>query len=224
MQTNNPLYKNQGIHVIVTLLTVSDNRFKVLLIKRKKAPFKDFWCLLGGAVYNNETLEIAVQRELKEKSGIDNINPEMFGLFSEPDRAIITGFRMLGVGYLALVDELMMQFVKESEAASEISWWDIDKIPNLAYDHKEILEKAIEYLKKQIFKSSVIKILFPKYVTLPELQNVYEKILGKIFDRRNFRKKMLSIGLISDTGFLKENGKKPAKLYLINELKEDIML
>ena len=224
MEIKNPLYKNQGIHAIVSLLTVSENKFKVLLIKRKKEPFKDYWCLLGGAVYNNETLEIAVLRELEEKSGIKNVKPDMFGMFSKPDRAKETGFRMLGIGYLALVDNSAINFIKDSTKTTDIMWWDIDKIPDLAYDHKDILESSIEYLKKQIFKSDIIKSLFPKYVTIPELQKAYETILGKSFDRRNFRKKMLSIGLISDTGLFQNNGKKPAKLYLINEIKEEINL
>lgn len=225
MQTENILYKNQGIHVIMTLLTVVDNKFKVFLVKRKKQPFKEYWCLLGGAVYNNETLDNAILREIKEKAGINGVEPEYFGLFSEPDRAKETGFRMLGVGYLGLVDSSIIKLVKETEKTADIEWCDIDKVPKLAYDHKEILEKAIEYLRKQIFKSSIVKKLFPNYVTIPELQKTYETILNKNFDRRNFRKKILSIGLIIDTGlYNNEKGKKPAKLYLIQEIKDDISL
>ncbi|MDD4110337.1 MAG: NUDIX domain-containing protein [Clostridia bacterium] len=225
MQTTNELYQNQGIHVIVTLLTVENNKFKVLLIKRKKQPFQDHWCLLGGAVYNNETLDNAILREMKEKTQIVGVIPEYFGLFSKPNRAKETGFRMLGVGYLGLVDSSLINFVKESEKTADVEWWNIDEVPKLAYDHKEILEKAIEYLRKQIFKSNLIKKLFPNYVTIPELQKTYETILDKQFDRRNFRKKILSIGLVVDTGlYSNEKGKKPAKLYSIQEIKDDINL
>ena len=224
MQADNPLYQRQGIHIVTTILTVDDNKFKVLLLKRKNNPFYGYWALVSGAVYNNEDLETAVKRELNEKTGIVNIQPKMFDIFSNPDRAKETGFRMIGVGYLAFVDNSMIPYTKQTEKVSDVEWWDIDNLPPLAYDHKEILDGAIRYLKSQIFKSSMVKVLFPKGVTLPELQNVYEKVLGAKLDRRNFRKKMLQIGLIEDTNKTIETGRKPAKLYRIKDITEDFNL
>lgn len=221
MQTNNPLYQNQGIHVVNAIFTVDNNKFKVLLLKRKNNPFYGYWALVSGAVYNNETLENAVNRELKEKVKMDSVNPIMFDLFSNPNRAKETGYRMLGVGYMAFVDNSAISFVKESAKVSNVEWWDIENLPPLAYDHKEILDKAIEFLKVQIFKSDIVKVLFPNGVTIPELQNVYEKVLMVKLDRRNFRKKILQIGLIQDTNKTIETGGKPAKLYKINSVKDD---
>lgn len=218
MQTNNPRYKNQGIHGVVTLLTVENKKFKVLLVKRKNEPFKDYWCLLGGAIYNDETVEEGVIREIKEKSGIYNVKPMMFNLFSNPNRAKETGFRMLGIGYLALIDSSAISFTKETAKTSDVDWFEIDNVPPLAYDHKEILNDAINFLKTKIFKPEILKMIFPKEVTIPELQNAIETILNVKLDRRNFRKKLLQENLIIDTGKEKINtGKKPCKLYVINE-------
>lgn len=216
MQTKNPKYKNQGMHVIVSLLTVLDGKFKVLLVKRKNKPYMDYWSLLGGAVYNNETLETALSREIYEKSGIKNVNPMQFAIFSDPNRAKETGFRMLGIAYVGLIDASAITFIKETAKTSDIDWIDIDAVPTLAYDHNMVLTSAIDYLKSEIFKPSILKTLYPDTVTIPELQSVCEAVLGEGLDRRNFRKKLISDGIVSDTGLEKSTpGKKPCKLYTI---------
>lgn len=218
MQKNNPRYKNQGIHSIVTLLTVEDKKFKVLLVKRKNEPFKDFWCLLGGALYNDETLENGVAREIKEKSGIENVKPMMFKIFSEPNRAKETGYRMIGIAYLALIDSSAINFIKETAKTSDINWFEINNVPNLAYDHNEVLDESIKFLQTKIYNPKILKMLFPNEVTIPELQNAIETILNVKIDRRNFRKKLLQENIIVDTGKEKSMfGNKPCKLYIINK-------
>lgn len=216
MQTKNPKYKNQGIHVIVSLLTVVDGKFKVLLVKRKNKPYMDYWALIGGAVYNNETLEDALARELYEKSGIENVIPMQFKIFSDPNRAKETGFRMLGIAYVGLIDASAVTFIKETAKTSDIDWFDVDAVPTLAYDHNEVLISAINHLKNKIYKPSILKTLFPDTVTIPEIQSVVEAVLGNTLDRRNFRKKLLSDGVIQGTNLEKIiPGKKPSKLYTI---------
>lgn len=217
MQTNNPRYKNQGVHTIVSLLTVENKKFKVLLIKRKNNPFNNYWALLGGALYNDESLESSVIREIKEKSGIENINPLMFKLFSDPNRAKETGFRMLGVGYVALIDASAITFIKETIKTSDVAWFDIDDVPELAYDHNEVLMDSIKYLKSQIFKPQILKMLFPNTVTIPELISVFETILEEKQDRRNFRKKLLQENILIDCNCETQGeGNKPCKVYKIN--------
>lgn len=217
MQTNNPRYLNQGIHVIVSVISVSGGKLKVLLAKRKNAPYTNFWALLGGAVYNDETLETAVKREIFEKSGIENITPMQYKLFSDPNRAKETGFRMLGIAYVVLVDESVISFTKQTEKTSDMEWFNIDDVPTLAYDHNQVLNDSIDYLKNKINSSVILKNLYPNDVTIPELQSVYETILGESLDRRNFRKKLLQENVIIDTGREKQIfGKKPCKIYEIN--------
>lgn len=212
MNKNNPLYQNQGIHVITALFTVENGKFKVLLIKRKNQPFQDKWILIGGACYNNETTDEGMKREMLEKTGIQNINFDFFKVFSRPDRSPL--MRMIAIAYIGVIDCKKVKFLKETTKTKDADWFEIDRVPELGYDHKEILEDAINYLKAKIFDSNILKNLFPKTFTLPQLYSACVSILNKPLDRRNFRKKMLCENIIKDTGLLDEkSGKKPAKLY-----------
>lgn len=212
MNVNDVRYQNQGLHVVLALFTIDRSAFKVLLIKRKNEPFKNKWILIGGCAYNTETGEEAMNRELYEKTRLKNIDFEMFDVFTNPNRSPLK--RMIAIGYIGVSDSNIINKFKSTEKASAADWFEIDRIPELGYDHKEILEKAIKKLKEKIISTSILKKLYPNTFTLPELQTVYEKILNKKLDRRNFRKMLLQKGLIIDTGQIEEIvGKKPSKLY-----------
>ncbi len=212
MKKGNPLYKNQGIHVITALFTVENGKFKVLLIKRNNEPFKNMWILIGGACYNNETVEQAMQREMYEKTGLKNIQTTFFKVYSDPNRSPI--MRMLAVVYIGVIDCKKVKVLKKTTKTKDADWFMIDRVPPLGYDHSKILVDAIEYLKEKIFDSQILKNLFPPTFTLPQICNAYQSILEKDLDRRNFRKKLLSIGIIEPTGESEAVvGKKPAKLY-----------
>lgn len=212
MEVSNKLYKNQGIHVITALFTVEQGITKVLLIKRKNKPYEGDWVLTGGALYNNEDLEIGALRELKEKTGIENVEIKQFKAFGKVDRSPL--MRMIAIGFIGVIDSKRVNILRETKNTSNADWFPIDKIPPLGYDHEEILQEALKELQKQIVKSNILKSLFPDGVTMPELQKTYEAILNKEFDRRNFRKKILGLDLIEDTNKLdKFEGNKPAKVY-----------
>lgn len=212
MDIQNPLYKNQGIHALLSLFTVENGVFKVLLIKRKNQPFKDKWVLIGGACYNNEDINACLKREMMEKAGLKNIKYKMFDVFSKPNRSPVC--RMLAVAHIGVIDYKRVKFLKETAKTQDADWFAIDRVPALGFDHQEILEGAIEYLKQQMFDSDILKDLFPKEFTLPELHKAYECILNKKIDRRNFRKHLLQQNIIKDTGVYEEiEGKKPSKLY-----------
>ena len=215
MRENYPLYENIGIHLISTIFTVDKGVMKVLLIKRKNEPYKGYWALPGGCLYNNERVLDGAKRELKEKTGITTIDLTMFNIFDKIDRSPLK--RMICLAFIGVLDKDKVNLLKESEKASIIDWVDIKKIPELAYDGNEVLEKAIIKLKDLIQSTEILKSLFPKEFTLPELQMVYESIMEINIDRRNFRKKMINNGLIIDTNkTINYNGKKPAKLYRFN--------
>lgn len=215
MELKNPLYKNIGIHVICSLFTVDNGDVKVLLIKRKNEPFKNKWALVGGALYNNETIEDGLRREIFEKTGLENINLYLSNIESEVDRSPLK--RMVAINYIGLIDK-DSSILKDTVKTSNADWFKIDNVDDLAYDHNMILNVARENLKKLVVSSNVLKSLFPSGFTMPELQKTYEGILNKEFDRRNFRKKILSLGLISETNKTEVfNGKKPAKKYEFNE-------
>ncbi len=220
LEVNNKLYKNQGIHVITCLFTVENGIVKVLLIKRKNKPFYGQWALTGGALYNNESLEYGAYRELKEKTGITDVNIKQFKAFGKIDRS--PQMRMVAIGFIGVIDSKRVQILRESRNTEDADWFTLDNIPKLAYDHNEILEDAIIELRKEIIKSNILKSLFPDGVTMPELEMTYEAILNKKFDRRNFRKKMLGLDLLIDTNKLgKFGGNKPAKIYKFKEVIED---
>lgn len=219
MDINNPLYKNQGIHVVCSLFTVKDGEVKVLLVQRSNKPYIDKWMLPSGAVYNNEDCETAIKREMVEKTGISDIYIEQFHTFSNPNRSPL--MRMIAVGYIGIINSENLKIKKRTEKTQDIEWFNLRDVPKeLAYDHTEILLEAIETIKQKIMRSTVVKSLLPKYFTLPELQKVYEAILGKQFDRRNFRKKFLQLNLIENTGLTQDiKGHRPANLYKF--IKED---
>ena len=221
MEVKNKLYENQGIHVITALFTVEQGIIKVLLIKRRNEPFYGSWVLTGGALYNNETLEEGAYRELKEKTGIDNIPIKQFKAFSRVDRSPV--MRMVAIAYIGIIDSKRVDILRQSRNTADADWFPLDKIPQLGYDHNEILNDAVEYLKKEIVNSNILKSLFPDGITLPELQKTYEAILGKTFDRRNFRKKILSLNLLEDTNKTsKFEGNKPAKIYKFKDEIDEI--
>ena len=212
MDINNPFYKDQGIHVILSLFTVKDGKFKVFLIQKKNQPFKDKWIMIGGACYNYEDTETALKREIFEKTGMKDINFQLCNIYSNPKRSPIC--RMLGVSYIGVIDFEKAKYLKETLKTKNADWFELGHIPELGYDHTEILGDAIEFLKNKMFDTAILKDLFAKYFTLPELHSAYQSILNKKIDRRNFRKNLINKKIIEDTGMVQEFiGKKPAKLY-----------
>ena len=212
MEIKNPLYQNQGIHVIASIFTIDKGVAKVLLIKRNNEPYNGMWALVGGALYNNETVTEGMEREIKEKIGIKVNNLEFCEIFSNPGRSPI--MRMVAIAHIGIVDIDKVYILKETLKTTDADWFPINKIGALAYDHNEVLKKCIETLKDRIINSDILKGLYPEGFTIPEIQTVYEAILEQKFDRRNFRKKLINTKLIYDTNKTKTfKGSKPAKLY-----------
>ncbi len=221
MELKNNLYKNIGIHVITALFTVEKGITKVLLIRRTNDPFKGYWSLPSGAMYNNELIKEGALRELKEKTGIELDDLTPFRTFDALDRSPLQ--RMIGVGYMGIIDSEKVQILKSTNKTSNADWFTLDNIPTLAYDHNDILNHAVEKLKERIITTDILKSFFPNGFTLPELQKVYESILDIKIDRRNFRKKMLN--LIIDTGKeINYAGKKKAKLYKFDKRKKNVSI
>lgn len=214
MRVDNKLYKNQGIHVISSIFTIENGITKVLLIKRKNNPYKDKWALVGGALYNNETIIEGMQREIFEKTGLKDVSLYQYGVFDEIGKTPSIDMRMIAVGYLGLIDSSKVDILKESTNTKDYDWVDISLVPDLAFTHNEMLNDAIEKLKELIINSDILKVLLPKEFTMPELQKIFEGILSKTYDRRNFRKKILSLGIVDDINKeISINGNKPSKLY-----------
>lgn len=220
MEVTNPKYKNQGIHVMASIFTIDKGIVKVLLIKRKNNPFKNMWALTGGALYNDEDLEDGLKREILEKTGIKDALLILCDVFGKKNRSPV--MRMVAISYIGVIDSSKVEILKDTLKTSNACWFPIDEIPQLAYDHNEIIVNSIKYLKEQILNTDILKSLYPNGFTIPEIQKVYETILEKKLDRRNFRKKLLNLELIYDTNQeINFAGKKKAKLYKFKNTKEN---
>ena len=183
LDIKNKLYKNIGIHVIISLFTVEKGTTKVLLIKRTNEPYKDKWALPSGALYNNELIKNGALRELKEKTGIKLKDVSSFKIFDNINRSPLQ--RMIGIGFIGIIDSSKVAIIRKTSKTSNADWFNISEIPTLAYDHNNILSSAIDTLKEKIITTDILKTFFPNGFTLPELQQVYESILNIKIDRRN---------------------------------------
>lgn len=195
----------------VVIFTVQEGQMKVLLIQMKKAPFTGQWAAPGGLVKPNESVDKAAERQLVAKTGVRNVYLEQLYTFGKVKRDPFG--RVVSVAYFALIPYggLRLKTTKEYE---DVTWFPIKKLPKLAYDHAEIIRYAVERLKSKLEYTNIVYSLLPKEFALSELQGLYEIILGKKFDKRNFRKKILSLPLLKKLG--KKRGgdaNRPAELY-----------
>ena len=210
LSTNGSLV-NHAIAVDVVLLTIQDGTLKVLLVKRRQPPFRGAWALPGGLVSADESVDTAALRELQEETNIGNIYLEQLYTFGDPDRD--PRGRVITVSYYALVNWQRFQ-LKARHQVSEASWFPVKKLPPLAFDHERIVAYALERLRNKINYTTVGFQLLPAQFTLTELQGSYEVILGQRLDKRNFRRKMLQLGILKGTREFRANGRqRPARLY-----------
>lgn len=219
VDTNNELPKNYNpdeyqcpsVTVDILVFTIEASELKVLLIKRGIEPFKDEWALPGGFIKMDESLENAALRELVQETGVKNVYLEQLYTFGEPKRDPRT--RVITVAYFALVPNAKLD-LKASSDAKDVSWFSIKKLPKLAFDHKRIIDYALNRLKSKIEYSNIVYGLLPAKFRLSELQKVYEVILDKKMDKRNFRKWIISLGLLESTGEKDVDGAhRPAELF-----------
>lgn len=184
---------------------------KILLIERDIEPFRSKWALPGGFIQMDETLEAAAERELQEETGLENIYLEQLFTFGAIDRD--PRGRVVSVSYFALVN-LVEKRIRAGTDASKVQWFSVNEIPALAFDHKTILNVALERLRGKVRYQPIGFELLPSRFTLTELQTLYETVLETTLDKRNFRKKIESYQLLRDSGEM-QRGKahRAARLY-----------
>lgn len=204
-------YPRPSVTVDLVIFTIAQDDLKVLLIKRGIEPFKNSWALPGGFVDIGEALELAAARELEEEVGVTSVYLEQLYTFGEPNRD--PRGRVISVSYFALVDAERQNIAAASDAANA-QWHSVFAPPQLAFDHKKILDYAVWRLRNKIEWTTVGYELLPKKFTLSELQRVYEIILQKPVDKRNFRKKIIAQGQIREVNETRSDvAHRPAKLY-----------
>src|SRR5512140_989548 len=210
-------YPRPAVTVDCVVFGMDEGDLKVLLIKRGLEPFLGKWALPGGFVRMEESLDDAARRELEEEAGIRPSHLEQLYTFGEPGRD--PRGRVVTVAYFALV-KLSDHRVHASTAAREAAWFSVWDAPKLAFDHADILGTALQRLKGKVRYQPIGFELLPPKFTLTQLQHLYEAVLGTELDKRNFRKKVLSFGLLVALKETQMRGRhRPAQLFQFDAAK-----
>ncbi len=212
---------NQNIKVAVDAVVfgyTSREGLSVLLIKRNIIPFKDAWALPGGLVGNRETLEEAIQRELREETGVNINYLEQLYSFGQPDRDPRN--RVISITYYGLVKPEGFE-LKATTDAEDVQWFNIKNLPELAFDHQAILQAAHTRLKNKMQYEPVGFELLEEKFPFSELEKLYMAVLDRPIDRRNFKKKISKFGFLEETKEkqLLDGAGRPGNLYRFNEQK-----
>lgn len=197
------------VAVDIVIFTIQSGELKVLLIKRRIEPFKEQFAIPGGFIHSQEDLDEAALRELREETGVADVYLEQLYSFGAPGRD--PRGRVISIAYFALISA-DRQLAAGTDAA-EASWWSVNKLPPLAFDHAGILRYALERLRNKLEYTTVGFQLLPDKFTLPELQAVYEAILDKDLDKRNFRRKMAQLKILKPLKEFRHAGRRPAQLF-----------
>lgn len=211
-------YERPSVAVDVVMMTLHQKDLQVLLVKRRSWPFEGMWAIPGGFVEIDESLEDAAKRELREETSVQDVYIEQLYTFGNPGRDPRT--RVITVVYFALLDGEQLR-IKAADDAADVGWFSVYDLPPLAFDHGDILDYTLNRLRGKLSYTTIAFNLLPAQFTLRELQRVYEIILHKKLDKRNFRKKVLATGILEDTGAKKMEGThRPARLYRFNPTAE----
>ncbi len=189
----------QNIQVTVDAIVFGYSKeqgVSILLIKRKFEPFKNSWALPGGFVLNDESLEDAVERELLEETGIRINYLEQLFTFGEPKRD--PRQRIISISYFGLVKSSQFEKLQASTDAEDAKWFNIKDLPKLGFDHKEIINVAIERVRNKIRYQPIGFELLDKTFPFSDLETLYIILLDRPIDRRNFKKKIMSLNILEE--------------------------
>lgn len=205
-------YPHPAVAVDCVIFGYDGSNIKVLLIQRKNYPYKTSWAFPGGFINMNETAEEAACRELEEETGLKGVVVRQLYTYTDIERD--PRERVISIAHYALT---RITEVKAGDDAKNVRWFPLNEIPSLAFDHDIILNKALNTLKERIYFEPIVFELLPEVFKMSELQNVYEKILGIKFDRRNFYKKMNKLEILTEVeGRAKDTSRRIPIYYRFN--------
>lgn len=208
-------YPHPSVTTDCVIFSFDGTKLRVLLVQRGIEPYKGRWAFPGGFMKMDESAEEGALRELQEETGLAGAYIRQFHTFTAPQRD--PRERVITIAYYALV---RMQEVKGGDDATDARWFALDEVPQLAFDHDQILRKAEQALRQQIHFEPVGFELLPEQFTIKELQNLYEAILDVRFDRRNFYNKMKRLEMLELTDeTVNPTQKKEAYLFRFNKAK-----
>jgi ADP-ribose pyrophosphatase YjhB (NUDIX family) len=212
-------YKNHDrilVAVDCIIFGFDGHQLKALLIKRAFEPEKGKWSLMGGFVGEKESTDEAAQRVLHQLTGMNNVYMEQLYCFSDVKRD--TAGRVISIAYFALIN--IADYSEQLQLEHEARWFSLDKVPPLIFDHKEMVAKAKERLQEKVGNHPIGFELLPGKFTLPQLQNLYEAIYESPLDKRNFTRKILSLGILNKLNEKeKESSRKGAFYYVFDKVK-----
>ncbi len=189
-------YPHPAVTVDCVVFGLDDDELKILLVRRKLEPYKNCWALPGGFVQMDEDLAAAARRELQEETGVKDIYLEQLGAYGTPERD--PRERVITIAHLAIVN-LFDHPVQPDTDAEEAAWFSLDDLPEPAFDHCRIIKDGLERLQQKAGEEPLVFAFLPEEFTLSQVQTVYEAVLCKSLDKRNFRKKLLATGLVMET-------------------------
>jgi 8-oxo-dGTP diphosphatase len=212
-------YPRPALTVDCVIFGLDAEELKILLIRRALAPFRGRWALPGGFVHVDESLDAAARRELREETGLEDVFLEQlytFGALARDPRE-----RVVTVAYYALVN-LGDHPVQAASDAESAAWFDVRDLPRLAFDHVDVVEMALQRLKSKVRYQPIGFELLPAKFTLSRLQGMYEIILERQLDKRNFRKRVLQLGILDETEELEQDvAHRAARLYRFDRARYD---
>lgn len=209
--TAHPAAQQVKIAVDNCIFTVLEDKLHLLLIQMTKVPYTGIWALPGGLIQDAESLDAAAGRILYEETGVAEVYLEQLYTFGQPERD--SAGRVVSVAYFALIHAAGITLRTQLKYA-DVRWWPCATLPPLAYDHDAVAAYARQRLEWKLAYTNVVWSLLPRRFALTELQKVYEAVLGRLLDKRNFRKKILALGLVEPVGETAMRGAhRPAMLY-----------
>ncbi len=203
-------YPRPSVTVDCVVFGLDEDQIKVLLIERGHPPFEDMWALPGGFVDMEEDLKTAALRELEEETGVKDLYIEQLFTFGNVGRD--PRGRVISIAYYALVN-LSEHPAKAASDAKNADWFPLNELPDLAFDHAKILEMALDRLNGKVRYQPIGFELLPSRFTLTQLQKLYETILGIKINKRNFRTKIMKMGLLNQLERQENVPHRPAFLY-----------
>ncbi len=210
-------FPRPALTVDCVVFGLDDEDLKALLIRRGLEPFEGSWALPGGFVRVGESVDDAARRELQEETGLERVFLEQLYTFGRPDRD--PREHIVTVAYFALVN-IRDHRVRAATDAREADWFSVAQLPALAFDHQQILDRALTRLQGKVRYQPIGFELLPRKFTLYQMQHLYETILERSLDKRNFRRKVRAMGFVETTNEIeKDVAHRAARLYRFNEKK-----
>jgi 8-oxo-dGTP diphosphatase len=206
-------FEKPSVTVDNVIFGYNHGQMSLLLMKRREEPFANSWTLPGGflRIEQQETFEMTAKLVLRDKTGIEDVFLEQLYTFDAPDRD--PRGRVISVSYFALVNPTKYDLIT-GEAAHDVQWFDWKNLPKLGFDHAQIVEKAIQRLKTKVLWQPIGFELLDPHFTMPELHTLYETVLDKKFERRNFYKRFMELDILKKVDVRRDGGRKrPADLF-----------